>query len=57
MSRARDLGSLINSPVAGKNVIINGNFDFFQRGSLSTTNAGYGLDRWCKITQKLRLRW
>jgi hypothetical protein len=46
MSRARDLGSSINSTVAGKNFVINGNFDFFQRGSLSTTTAGYGLDRW-----------
>jgi hypothetical protein len=46
MSRARDLGSSINSITAGKNVVINGNFDFFQRGSLSTTTAGYGLDRW-----------
>lgn len=32
--------------VAGKNLIINGGMDFFQRGSLSTTSGGYGLDRW-----------
>ena len=32
--------------VAGKNLIINGGMDFFQRGSLATTTAGYGLDRW-----------
>ena len=50
MSRARDLGSLINSTAAGKNFIINGGFDFFQRGSLSTTTGGYGLDRWFQIS-------
>jgi hypothetical protein len=30
----------------GKNFIINGNFDFFQRGSFSGTTQGYSLDRW-----------
>jgi hypothetical protein len=33
------------SNVAGKNAIINGGMDFFQRGSFSTLNA-YALDRW-----------
>lgn len=32
--------------VAGKNFIINGGFDFFQRGSFSQGSAGYALDRW-----------
>jgi hypothetical protein len=50
MSRARDLGSLINSTAAGKNFIINGGMDFFQRGSFSTTTSGYGLDRWYQIS-------
>jgi hypothetical protein len=30
----------------GKNFLINGNFDFFQRGSFSQGSAGYALDRW-----------
>jgi len=50
MSRARDLGSSINSPVAGKNFIINGGMDFFQRVAISTTSGGYGLDRWFQIS-------
>lgn len=33
-----------------KNVIINGGMDFFQRASLSTTTAGYGLDRWYQVS-------
>lgn len=36
----------VPSNVAGKNFLINGNFDFFQRQSFSTTTSGYGLDRW-----------
>jgi hypothetical protein len=36
--------------VAGKNLVINGGMDFFQRGSLATTTAGYGLDRWAQVS-------
>lgn len=43
-------GGSVSPVVAGKNFLINGNFDFFQRGSLSTTSGGYGLDRWYQIS-------
>jgi hypothetical protein len=53
MTRSRDvadtqdnLGGAVTPFVAGKNFVINGGFDIFQRGSLSTTSGGYGLDRW-----------
>jgi hypothetical protein len=47
MSRARDLGSLINSTAAGKNLIINGGFDFWQRGTtVSAAGSQYLADRW-----------
>lgn len=56
MTRARDLsndqanGGVATPPfVAGKNFIINGGMDFFQRASLSTTSGGYGLDRWFTV--------
>jgi hypothetical protein len=45
MSRARDLGSFVNSTAAGKNLIINGNFDFWQRG-VSFVGQEYTADRW-----------
>jgi hypothetical protein len=49
MSRARDLGSLINSSAAGKNFIINGGMDIWQRGTTHTfagTSYQYMPDRW-----------
>lgn len=54
MTRARDLadsqdnlGGAIAPVVAGKNYLINGNFDFFQRTSFaSQTQGGYAFDRW-----------
>lgn len=49
MSRARDLGSSINSTAAGKNLLINGAFDIWQRGTSVTFLSGnvYLADRWC----------
>ena len=54
MTRSRDLsndqanlGGSVAPYVAGKNFIINGGFDFFQRGSFtSQTSSAYTLDRW-----------
>jgi hypothetical protein len=48
MSRARDLGSSINSTVAGKNFVINGGMDIWQRGisKLDGANAYHTADRW-----------
>ena len=52
MSRARDLGSSINSTAAGKNLIINGGMDIWQRGTsislVASTqrSGGFGPDRW-----------
>lgn len=53
MTRSRDTadtqdnnGGAVAPYVAGKNYIINGGFDFFQRGSFSQGSAGYALDRW-----------
>jgi hypothetical protein len=55
MTRARDiadqqdnLGGAVSPVVAGKNVIINGGFDFAQRGTSFTigATAAYTLDRW-----------
>jgi len=39
--------SINNGPTSGfKNAIINGNFDFWQRGTSVNVNAGYAADRW-----------
>jgi hypothetical protein len=49
MSRARDLGSLINSTAAGKNLVYNGDMNISQRGITSTSVASdgyYVADRW-----------
>jgi hypothetical protein len=47
MSKARDLGSLINSTAAGKNFVINGDFNINQRNATSTTSAwAFLADRW-----------
>jgi hypothetical protein len=51
MSRARDLGSSINSTAAGKNLVINGGFDFWQRTAtpgtpVHSTAGTYVADRW-----------
>jgi hypothetical protein len=53
MTRSRDvadsqdnLGGAVPPVTAGKNFIINGGMDFFQRGSYSTTSSAYALDRW-----------
>jgi len=51
MTRARDNSvNPFNNNYAGKNFVINGGMDFFQRGSLSTTSGGYGLDRWAQVS-------
>jgi hypothetical protein len=36
----------IPTNVAGKNFVINGGFDVYQRGSFSSSSSGYTLDRW-----------
>jgi hypothetical protein len=49
MSRARDLGSLINSTAAGKNLVFNGDMNISQRGTTATSVASdgyYVADRW-----------
>lgn len=39
--------SINNGPTAGfKNVIINGNFDFWQRGTSATADSAFAADRW-----------
>ena len=47
MSRARDLGSSINSTVAGRNKIINGDFLIWQRGTTGFASSDlFNADRW-----------
>jgi hypothetical protein len=36
----------IPANVSGKNFVINGGFDVYQRGSFSSSSPGYSLDRW-----------
>ena len=46
MTQNRVVSTLGDSSIAGKNAIINGGMDIFQRTSFSTTTSGYALDRW-----------
>ena len=55
MSKARGLADLGNAysdgALSNRNILINGNFDVWQRGSTSTTSNGYGsADRWKHYT-------
>jgi hypothetical protein len=49
MSRARDLGSSINSNIPGKNLVINGGFDFWQRGTTWSGTGYSAADRWYAV--------
>lgn len=47
MTRARDNSfNPSNTHVAGKNIVINGGFDFSQRGTTALASNQYTLDRW-----------
>ena len=55
MSKARGLADLGNAfsdgALSNRNILINGNFDVWQRGDTSTTSNGYGsADRWRHYT-------
>jgi hypothetical protein len=45
------------SMAAGRNIVINGGFDIWQRGTSSTTNNAYGADRWYQNIAAGSLTW
>jgi hypothetical protein len=52
MTRARDNSfNPFNNQEAGKNFIINGAFDFWQRGTIFTTSGAYCSDRWAYVAE------
>ena len=48
MTQNRVISTLADSAIAGKNFIINGGFDFWQRGTTFTSPSSwtYSADRW-----------
>jgi hypothetical protein len=42
---------------AGKNALINGGFDIWQRGTTSTTSGAYGADRWYQFLGTGSITW
>ena len=48
------IGSVNNGPISGfKNLIINGGFDIWQRGTSFSTNAAYTADRWWLVNDSV----